>query len=166
MADITAAEAARLNQAIEAGRKEFPDFDDAANLVVSLSNDASTLRAALADLPDAHRIVARLADDPDEAARILSLRGTKLATELGRFSSRPEPVAPKPAAPPAAAPPTIYDDNLSASEWAAAWDKRETLRRSPPAPQNQNLFDPNLSMADFSRLWDERQAARRKARTR
>jgi hypothetical protein len=166
VAEISPAEASRLNSVVTKGRAEFADFDDRSNYVVVLADDKAALRGALAELPDAHQVVARLADDPDEAARILSLRGIRLAAELGRYAaSKPTPAAaPQPVAPKPAPQPDIHDESLPMGEWAKLWDKRQAAKRSEPLPANRDIHDPNLPMRDFVRLYDVQERERQKAR--
>jgi hypothetical protein len=90
---------------------------------------------ALADLPNAPRVVAALAEDPDMLADILSKSPTAMATRLGKLDAKMEtaaaPVTSKAPAPPTklaaiavAREPDINDPNLSMKEWAALWDKQ------------------------------------------
>jgi hypothetical protein len=134
MADDPAALAARMNEVVQKGRAEYPDFDTAAGYVVSMSADQMELRHVLGELgDDAHRVVAHLADDPDEAARVLALRGPKLGAALGKFAARAATSAtPKPAATQAAPKPKaidLYDPNLSKADFNAELDRREREKR-------------------------------------
>jgi hypothetical protein len=127
--------AARMDAVIEAGRAKFKDFDNASAFVVSMASDQAALRHALGELgADAHRAVAALADDPDEAARLLALRGPKLGAALGRFAVKASTAAaPKPAAaPPAphAKPIDLYDPKLSTADFNAELDRRERAKRA------------------------------------
>jgi hypothetical protein len=67
-----------MNEVVQKGRAEYPDFDTAAGYVVSMSADQMELRHALGELgDDAHRVVARLADDVENAGidqRLFCLR--------------------------------------------------------------------------------------------
>jgi hypothetical protein len=139
VADDPAALAARMNEVVQKGRAEYPDFDTAAGYVVSMSADQMELRHALGELgDDAHRVVARLADDPDEAARLLALRGSKLGAALGKFAAKAATsAAPKPAA---------------------------TQAEPKPKPKAIDLYDPNLSKADFNAELDRREREKRGVR--
>jgi hypothetical protein len=137
VADDPAALAARMNEVVQKGRAEFPDFDTAAGYVVSMSADQMELRHALGELgEDAHRVVARLADDPDEAARLLALRGPRLGAALGKFAAK----AATPATP------------------------KQAITQAAPKAKGVDLYDPNLSKADFNAELDRRDREKRAAR--
>lgn len=124
-----------MDEVVKSGRAEFKDFDDSANFVVTMSADQMALRHALGELGvDAHRVVASLADDPDEAARLLALRGPKLGAALGKFAAKAAtPATPKPAAAQAAPKPkaiNLYDQNLSKADFNAELDRREREKRA------------------------------------
>jgi hypothetical protein len=155
--------ATALDAIIAKGRAEYPDFDDRSHFAVAVSAAPDEFRHALAELgTEAHRVVARLADDPDEAARILALRGTKLGTAIGRYAATAEP---KPEPPkPAPAGPDVYDENLPMADWVKAWDKRQADARKPRAPSVADIHDPKISMEDFVLVRARQEAARREAK--
>ncbi len=156
--------AAQIDALVVKGRAEFADFDDRSHVVVALATDMTELREAIGGMPDGHRIVAGLADDPDEAARILALRGHKLGAAIGEFAAK----AAKPAAaaaprpPKAAAPDPITDEALPMRDWSAAMNSRDRRRReaAKAPPVNRNLYDPNISDEDFGKGVDAMLRAR------
>jgi hypothetical protein len=163
---------AQIESVVSKGRAEFPDFDDRSAFVVGLTANRGELREAIGSLPAGHHVIAALADNPDEAARILSLRGTKFGTALGQFAATKAPNAPARAAQPASAQPTvpdIHDSKLSMAAWTAAMDQRAAQRREAAraAPTNTNLYDPSISAEDFDKAFEQRwtaRLARRRAR--
>jgi hypothetical protein len=128
----------RISDVVEAGRKEYgqSEFDNFSNLLHGMGATGSpAFMEALADLPNAPRVVAALAEDPDMLADILSKSPTAMATRLGKLDAKMEtaaaPVTSKAPAPPTklaaiavAREPDINDPNLSMKEWAALWDKQ------------------------------------------
>lgn len=93
---------------------------------------------ALVELPDAHKLVARLADDEAATVALLNKRPAAMAAEMGRMAAQMEKPAarnvsnaPKPVAPvsaPAVIPEaTPYDENLSMAEYVAL--RRKTAPR-------------------------------------
>ena len=155
--------AARMDEVVQKGRAEFEGFDNSSNFVVTMSADQTALRHALGELgDDAHRVVARLADDPDEAARLLALRGTKLGAAIAKFAAKTAAPAVERAAPPPKPEPVppLYDPTLSTKAWAKAWDKRHE-GREPYKPKVTDIYDPNISMADFDHAMSLRERARR-----
>lgn len=142
---IVQAEKARdRNQGfLTAGVKEFgqEDFTEKCNMVASMgAGDSAEFMQIITDpdiVPDGHKVVAALADNPDEAQRILSLEPMKMAGALARFASTS---APKPAAPLSKAPAPIKtvggsakaatpDDNEPYPVWLA---KRNATARTTP----------------------------------
>lgn len=68
------------------GKRDFPDFDDRCNVVASFgASDRPEFMQIVTDMDNGHEVVAKLADDPDEAVRILALPPTKMAMELARL---------------------------------------------------------------------------------
>jgi len=86
---------------LEAGEKEFgrEGFQEKCNEVAALgAGDSREFMALVTDpdvLPDGHKIVAALADNPDEAQRILALEPMKMAAALTRFATTVKPVEQK-----------------------------------------------------------------------
>ena len=160
--------AAQIDALVAKGRAEYQDFDDRSGYVVALASNMDELRDAIAGMPDGHRVVAALADDPDEAARILALRGTRLGRAIGEFAAKAaKPAAaptPPPPKPPAADPTT--DDALPMRDWSAAMNSRDRQRReaAKAPPTNRNLYDPNISDEDFGKGVDAMMAARQARR--
>ena len=160
--------AAQIDALVAKGRAEYQDFDDRSGYVVALASNMDELRDAIAGMPDGHRVVAALADDPDEAARILALRGTRLGTAIGQFAARgvkpAAAAAPPPAKPPA--PDPITDEALPMRDWSAAMNSRDRQRReaAKAPPVNRNLYDPNISDEDFGKGVDAMMAARQARR--
>ena len=94
---------ARFNEArqgvIQSGVKEFgaEDWNAKTQMIASLgATDNQAFMEALIDLPDAHRLVASLADDPDRLQALLSKRPAAMAAEMGRMAAAMETTAPKP----------------------------------------------------------------------
>lgn len=82
---------------------EVPDFDAKCNLLADLgASERPDFVQAVMTIPNGHQIVAKLADDPNEALRVLSLPPIPMALELARMASIP--AAPKPVS---SAPPPI-----------------------------------------------------------
>ena len=159
---------AQIDALVAKGRAEYQDFDDRSAYVAALAGNLDELRQAIGGMPDGHRVVAALADDPDEAARILALRGHKLGAAIGRFAAKgakPAAAEPPPQAP---APDPIHDEALPMRDWSGG----EEQQRSPAPgggmkapPGNHDLYDPKISDEDFNKL-RAAQAAARQARRR
>jgi hypothetical protein len=163
--------ATQMGALIARGQAEFPDFNDRSAFVATVAGNLDELRQAIGGMPDGHRVVAALADDPDEAARILPLRGTKLGTAIGQFAATKAkpPAAVAPPAPKPPPEPDIYDEKLPMRDWVAARDKQAAQRRTAAKtlPDNRDLSDPNMPMADWVKVFDARWSthqARRRAR--
>lgn len=86
------------------GEKEFPDFDDRCNTVAAFIDPKHTkaFMEILTDIDDGHRAVAKMADDPDIADRILKLSPHRMVIELAKLAAekpekpRPSSKAPEP----------------------------------------------------------------------
>lgn len=77
----------------EAGSKDYSDFDDRCNAVAVLM-DRSQIPAVMqivTDIEDGHIAIAKLADDPDNAERILKLPPHRMAIELAKLASEKTP---------------------------------------------------------------------------
>ncbi len=78
---------------IEAGNKEFGpgEFMEKCNEVAALgAGDSAEFMSLITDadiIPDGHKIIAALADNPEEAQRILSLDPVRMAAALAKFST-------------------------------------------------------------------------------
>ena len=124
----------RRQTLVQAGVKEFtPQVWDAKTEVIAqlgATENPAFMRAVVA-VPEGHKVVAALADDPDRVASLLRMEPLEMAAEMGRMSaelSAPRPRAPVSAAPaPVAAPtgrvqptPDIYNtSSMSMKEYAA-----------------------------------------------
>lgn len=92
----------RVNAWAEAGNRDFKDdFNERCNLVASMGPppEFMTIVTDPDIVKEGHKVVAELADDPEEAQRILSLPPVKMAIELARIGervSKPAAPAPKP----------------------------------------------------------------------
>lgn len=101
----------RTNSWFEAGKKEFgaAEFNEKCNLVADIgAGDNPEFMKLVTDpdiIPDGHKVIALLADAPEEAQRILSLEPVKMAAALTRFASsakapeKPLSQAPRPITP-------------------------------------------------------------------
>jgi hypothetical protein len=156
--------AARMDEVVQKGRAEFPDFDERSAFVVGVGANPGELRQALAELgPDAHRVVAQLADDPEEAGRILGLRGPKLGAALARYGAMEKaapPVAPKAPEKQAA---SITDPDLPMAEYSRLRTAQTTERRERK-PAATDPYDPKIPMQDYVVIRDQQERARRMAR--
>lgn len=93
----------QCNDVYRKGQAEYPDFDEAVRALnaVGWGNRPDAL-AMLTSLPDAHRAYRALAENLDNAGRVLSLPPMQMAMELARMSHTGAPQNPA-ATPPAAA---------------------------------------------------------------
>lgn len=82
----------RVNDWGKAGSDEFRDFNERCNLLADLgAGDRPDFMQIVTDpttIPNGHRVVAALADDPNEAARILALPTHTMSAELARFAEK------------------------------------------------------------------------------
>jgi hypothetical protein len=158
----------RIDGVIAKGRAEFPDFDARSEAVVELGGrDRPDFALALARIPDAHRAVAKLAEDPDEAVRILALPTAqmnlalvKLATKAAAKATDAKSPAPKPAATRT----DLADPKLTPRQYIAARNEQLRARRQPPPAQPAravNLYDPKLTARDFIAARNAADASRR-----
>ena len=124
----------RRQTLVGAGIKEFtPDVWNAKTEVLAqlgATENPAFMRAVVA-VPEGHKVVAALADDPDRVTSLLRMDPVEMAAEMGRMSaelSAPRPTKPVSAAPePMAAPagraqptPDIYNTaSMSMKEWVA-----------------------------------------------
>lgn len=118
------------------GRKEFPDFREKCNTLASIgASERPDFMPIVLDMPEAHKIIVQLADNPDEAERILSLPTPRLALELAKLSlAKPKPVssAPEPIKPLGGSAGKTGDrlaDDAPVSEWMKAREKQIAERR-------------------------------------
>jgi hypothetical protein len=121
----------------EAGAKEYPDFDDRCNAVAVFMDrkQIPQFMQIVTDIDDGHIAIAKLADDPDNAERILKLPPHRMAIELNKLASEK---APKPKKPVSAAPAPIQPTagNARSDNYAAVKsveDHIEWVRKNDPA---------------------------------
>lgn len=127
---------------LQNGKSEFKDFDDKCNVVAALgAGDKPEFMQIVTDLPDGHKIVAHMADNPEETQRILSLSPLSMAVEIAKMSATVsnKPI-PKLAVSNAPAPARTVDgiaktnDEISGDEdmkdFAAKWRKKEAAKKS------------------------------------
>lgn len=128
--------AAKTNAFADRGASEFNDFTQRCNVVASLgATERPEFMQIITDMPDGHRVVAALADDPDETSRILQLPAHKMALELARYTPKPAKktqvsAAPAPIRPVdgAAAPTRGNPDNWSVEDHIKHRQERESRR--------------------------------------
>jgi hypothetical protein len=97
----------KTDQWLGNGNKEFgaTEFADKCNEVARLgAGDNPEFMQLMADLPDAHKVIAKMADMPDETARILALPPRQMTIEITRLalektataqvSNAPKPITP------------------------------------------------------------------------
>ncbi len=85
----------RCNEVANAGEAEFSDFKDALSTLhaVGVSSDIGFLQT-VTELPNAHKLLHHLGNNPDEALRIAKLPPVKMALELAKLEG--SVTAPKP----------------------------------------------------------------------
>ena len=124
----------RRQSLVGAGIKEFtPDVWNAKTEVLAqlgATENPAFMRAVVA-VPEGHKVVAALADDPDRVASLLRMDPVEMAAEMGRMSAelsaprqtKPISAAPEPMAAPAGRTqptPDIYNTaSMSMKEYAA-----------------------------------------------
>lgn len=136
----------RIDAVIEQGRAETPDFDERSALVVALgAAERPEFARAIAMLPNAHRVVSALADNPEEAMRVLSLPSGVMAAELAKLATKP--AAPRPATQAPTRPAGPDTAKMSPREFIEWRNKQErTKREAKPDP------GPRVSEADMRKL--------------
>jgi hypothetical protein len=131
----------RRQSLIQQGMKELgPDaWTEKTDILGSLgATENPAFMQALVELPGAHKLVAKLADDADGLMALLAKSPVAMAAEMGRMAAeidrtpaRPLSNAPRPAAPintPAVVPePDVHDEKLSMAEYVAL--RRKTAPR-------------------------------------
>ena len=134
----------QCNNIAEKGKRDFPTFDGAlANLraVGALGDNANpAFLHAVAELPEAHKLLHHLGNNPDEAARINALPPLKMAIELAKIET--EISAPK-VKPVSKAPAPIIPINASGGN-------------------TSDLSSPDISMEEFSRIREKQRMERAK----
>lgn len=136
----------RVSSIIAAGEAEYDKdaFTRKCNLIADIGGSAvPEFMKIVTDtdvVPDGHKVIAALADDPDEAERILSLNPVKMALALTKLSEKIAKPTPRQVS---KVPAPIEPVNGAA----------QTSTR---------LDDPNLPMDDFAKTFLKNAAARRK----
>lgn len=127
----------RINSVIAAGNKEFDaqTFTDKSNLVAYIAGDKTgALMSIVADpeiVTDGHKLIAALADHPEEAERILALPQHKMTLELVKLSEKlGKAPAPKPLS---KVPPPVDPVNASARSSNRLDDPNTPIEEFGPA---------------------------------
>lgn len=91
---------AKTDTLLASGNTEYRDFTDRCNVVASLgAGDRPDFMQIVTDptvIPDGHKVIAQLAENPDEAARILALPTVQMTAALVKFQAE-QSKAPPPA---------------------------------------------------------------------
>jgi hypothetical protein len=136
----------RVNGVIAAGEAEFDkdDFTKKCNLIADIGGSAvPEFMKIVTDsdvVTDGHKVIAALADDPDEAERILSLNPVKMALALTKLSEKLAKPVPK------------QHSKVPAPVEPVNGAARTSTR----------LDDPNIPMDDFAKEFLKGAAARRR----
>lgn len=142
------AEIKRFNEKCDSiaqkGEQEFPTFRKALENLHAVGalgpNVSPAFLQTVAELPEAHKLINHLGNNPDEAARIASLPPVKMALELAKVESgfsKPKEISKAPA------PIKPITGNGGGSG---------------------DLADPNLPMVEYSRIRAEQRRKREEAR--
>lgn len=128
---------ARTQSLIDAGVKELGqnEWNEKTTIVANLgATENPAFMRAIVTVPNGHKVVAQLADNPDSLPALLRMDPVEMAAELGRIGAEltpPKPrrvsQAPAPGAPVggrAVPEPSLYDPNLSMKEWSKLYDKQ------------------------------------------
>jgi hypothetical protein len=93
---------------IAKGNAEFPDFTERCNELANMgAGENPAFMTAINRLPDGHKVIAELAANPADTARILQLGPVDLAIELASMAHRIAATPPPPPKPTTQAPPPI-----------------------------------------------------------
>ncbi|HBO1919648.1 hypothetical protein FA101_22425 [Pseudomonas aeruginosa] len=126
----------RCNKAYEQGKTEFADFDDSIKNLQLLGQIPQDFLEAVTELEKPHAVLYALAQDLDNAARILSLPPVQQGRELERIalkaaapkakpvSKAPAPIAPIDGSPSVEADPT----KMSMDQWVK-WRESQLAQR-------------------------------------
>ena len=136
----------RTEAAIAAGNAAYPDFTERCNELAAMgAADNPAFMSTIWKIPEGHKVIAELAGNPADAARILKLPPVDLALELAgmaaRISAAPAP-APAPAKATSRAPPPITPlataartevnpETMSEAAFQAWWNKQPRARSRP-----------------------------------
>ena len=134
---------ARTNSWLQAGNKEYgaDSFTEMCNMVANIgAGDSPDFMALVTDpdvIPDGHKVIAAMKENPEEAQRILAMPPVKMAAALTRFAStakapeKPISNAPRPITTiGGTAKSSAPADNEDIKAWMAkrnadAWDRRK-----------------------------------------
>ena len=75
------------NDVAEAGKDEYPDFDQSLRTFQMLGGIPTGLLETITEMPNAHKILYSLGKDPDLAERVVKMSPGKQALELARMES-------------------------------------------------------------------------------
>jgi hypothetical protein len=110
--------AAAVAKIVADGRAEFPAFDDDAQAIQDVAGrQFPAIREALAQVPQAHRVVRHLADDLGTVERLATLPPAAIGAEIGRIAARTAAPAQKPSLAPPPARPTAADPGLPMADY-------------------------------------------------
>ena len=102
----------RADEIYQAGKKDIPDFQDVVDTLGHMgafydaANRPTSLLETVAEMPDAHKILAELAKDPEHTTRLLEMPVVKQVLEISKIqqkiaapkktpvSSAPDPISP------------------------------------------------------------------------
>lgn len=126
------------NRIADVGNEEFDDFDKTVGNLQQIGGDKyrELLKIAADDLPEAHKILHHLGNNPEEAERLFSLPPTKMAREVAKLELRLKD-----------APKTI---------------SKATDPIVPLKPKSSKAFDPNDPDADRNEWSKWREKTRRR----
>lgn len=118
------------NKMYDQGVKEFPDFQQKLNTYSMLGGMPPAFMEAVASLPDGHKVLHSLANNPDEARRVMSLPPMRMAIEVAQAAGRLKVAAlPTPSNAPAPITPVhgsakgsvdFYNKETPTEDWIAA----------------------------------------------
>ena len=132
---------AKSEQWVSAGNAEYSDFTARCNQLADLgAAENPAFMQAIGELPAGHKVIADLAENPAEAARILKLPPIRMALELANVSARLAAAPPPPPKPVSQAPPPIRPlstqaraeknpEAMSSDEYQRWWNDRTTRTR-------------------------------------
>ena len=114
----------KCNNVYSSGANEFADFDEKLGQFRQLGGLPQSVLEAVAELPDAHKVLHALGSNMEEAARIFSLAPMPMAVALAKLSAAPAKGRPVSNAPPPIKPITgmpkaaeADPDKMSMEDW-------------------------------------------------
>jgi len=116
------------NKTFEAGKKDFPDFEQSLRTFGMLGGASQDFLEAVTAMDAGHKVIHHLGGNPDEAERLLSLPPMRMAMELTRIEaslSKAPPVskAPPPISPVGGRAAAPEPSEFASTEEYAAWRK-------------------------------------------